>query len=302
MPKEWIRNAAEACSDAGADWSYSFITLLAKLFVPVYFFMPIAFGAILGDIVAELHKPDGNSATGRAAANTIVGWVHSKAWSHHWEIVPVSILWLISYLLHAYVRQQDIDKRGLYRQLEYVHRRIVSLMPVDADLRCTVWMPTGRFVLGVPTRMAQWVNFVPLRSSFSVDGHVLFRHNRGEGRTVRVYNRQPESGTMQPIGFVGLSVLRSLEKQESIILTMEPLEGTGLVDYLIHEMHMTPSTARRMIQDRACFMCCSLVDEGSKKLLAVVYYDCRMRGAFDQQVQDEVEDFMPVFAELINAG
>lgn len=212
----------------------------------------------------------------------------------YWMLAPLSILYWVAYKLVARAKQIEYNETRAYHEVKKFWEKQKMNENDEADVRYTIWVRVGQLSRTKPIRMKQAIDYVP---PLSKEKEGLFRHNHRTRRSIvvsRVVGRNRE----EPIGVLGKCVIESIRQGNMIIsLGIIPKE----VDFLTHmteQFRFKQRDAQKQLQDRKSFIAGSLMSR-TGELLGIFYGDSRNPYAFNGEVADEIEEFLPELSESL---
>ena len=225
-------------------------------------------------------------------------WLDWEIWKNHWYVIAPGLPYAIGLIWQRYVKNLAIDKSSLHRELQIFYERMGFKQHLDADIRCTLWMPPRRYKSGAPDWLTQATDYYPVSSPLPGSRHQI-RQNRGAGRSYKVYRKI--GNNIEPEGIIGWCAVDSISEQGSDDYIINVPEGESLVDCLVNDFNYTPRHAKRVTSDRLSFMCIALLNRGSTKLLGVLYCDSRKRNAFNKGFSVKAEGFLRDIVKAMSA-
>lgn len=244
----------------------------------------VTFAALLGVIVSDLDIKK--------------NWFDWAIWKAHWFVALPALPGTIGFLWRRYIKNLEVDKNTLYREVELFHERMGFDTDPEADIRCTIWMPSRNYKSGTPTWLAQSTDYYPLISTIPGPRHQK-RKNRGAGRAYKVFRKKGEN--IESEGIIGWCAVDSMTERGSDEYIINIPENTDLADCLVNDFNYSRRHAKRVTSDRKSFMCVAILNRSSTKLLGVLYCDSRKQGAFNKDISTKAESLLRDIVRAMSA-
>lgn len=275
----WVgERVADRYERVNWSWTSRIVTGLIVLLVGG---ASVAFASLVGVVFSDLDAKK--------------NWFDWGVWKSHWYILAPAVPATVGLLWRRYIKNLEVDKNALYREVRLFYERMGFQNDLDADIRCTLWMPSRNYKSGLPTWLTQATDYYPITSPLPGPRH-QHRQNRGAGRSYKVYRRAGDR--IETEGIIGWCAVDSVHEQGSDDYIISVPEDKGLVECLVNDFNYTPRHAKRVTSDRLSFMCVALLNRGSTKLLGVLYCDSRKRNTFDRNLSVKAESFL---RDVVNA-
>lgn len=199
---------------------------------------------------------------------------------------------LTSLLLSLYFVTFYWHKRAthIYQHADRVHDALAWMYQdlnlgsdKDADIRCTIWIPTGRKNSHRP-ELQQIVDYYPAKSVVEPQG--VFRSNKKAGRTRRIVRHlfQNDELTEAPVGVIGYCAYNAMhlldpttQNPEYVIETIphEIETREQFVQYQVDNWNYTVRQAQRLTPDRRMYICFPMTNQAESELIGILHFDAR---------------------------
>jgi hypothetical protein len=209
-------------------WWYRY-NLLRILGVVLTWMMPILFGVIVKELIAQMNlSPNPWTVT---------------AWLANWKILLLILLVLASWglggWLNYYTRFKNTKSEELFNGIMWMCDDIFTKGEIESTIRCTVWVPI-KPIAGRPiSRLIQACNYYPNLSKISNQNS--FRPNGRKFRTYKITKKN------NPIGILGFTAL-ACQNNEEKICSERLAANTNFVEYMIKKWHFSQFNAKRLTQ------------------------------------------------------
>jgi hypothetical protein len=106
------------------------------------------------------------------------------------------------------------------------------------------------------------------------------------------------------IGAIGQSAFQFLNPNNPPqLLYLYPIPNNiSTFDNLVDFFHLSKYRAKTVLDDRRAYLCYIMTERRAESIIGVLFLDSSKEDSFTAQVVQEVENYAPIFASIINGS